>query len=521
MKNILSFLFISFLFISAKAENTYPVKFGPVEKGSRYSGIRILGKSNQNLIVYRLNLRNELILNFNAALAQNLETKIDLSFGKNAVRKFEAISLFNDKIFVFSSYRDKKTKIKTLFYEIYDAKSLIRKKEAKEIVSYDASSNKLFGSKGGFDVYFSEDEQFFGVIINLPYDKNDFEKFKAVVFDNDLNEVISEEYQLPIMDSKMRMGSAYLSNTGEFYIGAQEYTGEKKIFQPATVINHIYHLAEEGELIDNKVQLKNKYIYSYTFKTNEYDDLILSGFYTLEGRTGVVGTFYLRIDAKTNEVDFESSDEFSENFITQGWSDRSKKKASKKNRTPKLYNYRIRQLLTTEDGGALLVAEQYYSVTRTYTTSNGATRTVTYYYYNDVIISRLDEEGNFKWNKKVRKYQVSTNDGGYYSSFAFHHYKDNIYIMYNDNIKNYDENGNAILDESKIAATNFSSNKKNVTSMVTINIESGELAKEQVFNKKETGTIAVPKIHFSSKSDNKLYFYTKKGKKERLGQISF
>jgi len=41
------------------------------------------------------------------------------------------------------------------------------------------------------------------------------------------------------------------------------------------------------------------------------------------------------------------------------------------------------------------------------------------------------------------------------------------------------------------------------------------------FNKKETGTIAVPKIYYSDKKENKLYFYTKAGRKERLGAISF
>jgi len=52
-------------------------------------------------------------------------------------------------------------------------------------------------------------------------------------------------------------------------------------------------------------------------------------------------------------------------------------------------------------------------------------------------------------------------------------------------------------------------------------MSSGDKKKEQLFNKKETGTIAVPKIHYSDKENDRLYFYTKKGKNERIGYVSF
>jgi len=514
----LNFLFLFVIVSLNSIAASYPVKFGPSEKGSRYSSINILGKSNSGLIVYRQDLSSSKLLKFNTALSKELETKIDLKLGKVS-RSFEGMSLFNEKIILFTSHKDKKTKVKKLYYDVYNPKTLSLIKQGTEIVNYQANS-KMFRSSGGFNIYYSEDNQMMGVIIYLPYEKNAKQKFEAVVFDSDFNKVSSRKYELPVLDSKMSMGGAHLSNSGEFFVAATEYLGEKKIFKPSKVKRHIYQLNENG-LFDYVLKLKGKYIYSYTFKTNEYDDLILAGLYTEAGKVGVAGTFYLRWDSKDNNVDVEHLEAFPDDFITQGWSDRSKKKAEKKKKAPTLYKYMVRQLVTTNDGGALLVAEQYYSVTRTYRSSNGATRTVTYYYYNDIIVSRLDEDGNFKWNKKVRKYQVSTNDGGYYSSFAFHFDDNNIYIMYNDNIKNYDESGKPVSDNSRIVPTNFASNKKNVTSIVTIGLNDGEFKKEQLFNKKETGTIAVPKIHYSDEEGNRLYFYTKKGKNERIGYISF
>jgi len=517
MKRI-SLLILAQVMVVLCFSETYPVKFGPSEKGARYSAISLLGKAGNNTMVFRSNIGNSKLVKFDPSLSKELETKIDFKLD-NKTRSFEGMSLFRDKVILFTSYKDKKTKMKKLYYDVFSASTLSLISKGKEIVSYNANS-KMFRSSGGFDIFYSEDESMMGVIVYVPYEKKGKQKFQAVVFDDQFNEVSKESYELPVLDSKMALGRAHLSNSGEFFIAAAEYLGEKKIFKPSKIKRHIYQL-DEGGLIDHVIKLKNKHIYSYTFKTNEYNDLILAGFYAEESKRGVAGTFYLRFDSKENEVDSENSQAFSDDFITQGWSDRAKKKASKKKKEPVLYKYSLRELVATDDGGALLVAEQYYSVTRTYRTSNGGTRTVTYYYYNDVIVSKMDDQGEFQWNKKVRKYQVSTNDGGYYSSFAFHSDKDNIYIMYNDNMKNYDESGKAKPVDAKIVPTSFASNKKNVTSIVTIDINTGELKKEQLFNKKETGTIAVPKIHFSSKDEDKLFFYTKKGKKERLGQISF
>ncbi len=518
MKNLQLLLGVLFFTLSAMADS-YPVKFGPTEKGSLYSDIYLLGVNNESAMVFKNTFTKSILIKFNPKLAQELTTEIEYKLNKKN-RRYEDVSYFNDKIILFTSYKDKKTKVKKLYYDLFDAKTLKRKSVGTELASYQ-SNGKLDASKGGsFNIYFSQDKKMMGIIIYLPYDKKAKQKFKAIVFDENFEKVSEHEYTLPVLDSKMSMGMAHLSNDGTFYVAATEYLGEKKIFKPTKVKRHIYKLDIENGLIDNEMKLKNKYIYSYTFKTNEDDNLILSGYYTIEGRSGVVGAFYLRFDAKEGDVVAENSSAFPDEIVPKSTATPSNEKSSKGKSQPGLFNHKLKQLITTDDGGALLVSEQYYTRTRTYRNSNGTTRTITYYYYNDIIVSRLNEDGEFLWSKKIRKRQISSEDGGYYSSFAFHFDKNNIYIMYNDNIKNYDESGKP-LTGSRMVPANFKNNKKNVTSIVTINMISGDKKKEQLFNKKETGTIVVPKIHYSDKENDRLYFYTKKGKNERIGYVSF
>jgi hypothetical protein len=55
--------------------------------------------------------------------------------------------------------------------------------------------------------------------------------------------------------------------------------------------------------------------------------------------------------------------------------------------------------------------------------------------------------------KKIKKNQVSTNDGGFYSSVANFHTDDELVFLFHDNLKNYDESGSFINDNNRFYPT--------------------------------------------------------------------
>ncbi|MEX1003281.1 MAG: hypothetical protein WDZ35_14270 [Crocinitomicaceae bacterium] len=510
-------LLISYSFLSLG----YEVKFGPTEQAGKRGKTLIIGEFNGNIYVYKykslpLGVEKHYIHKYNANSLETIEQKeIDIK-----AKNFEGIYLINDKLVIFEREKDIKNNLQKLFYHIYNPNTLSIEKSSIKIAEFEFE-RKLFSSKGGFNVVPSENRTKFAVYYDLPYNKGEAEKFGVAVFSGDFDVILDASVTLPSPDELMSLGNPYLSNDGRFYISATEVS-EKRLFRlPSEIKHHIFEVSEGGKLNDYLIDLQEKYIYDYTYETNPEGNLVCSGFYGEPKRDGVAGGFFLRINKVSRAIEEASFKDFPLEFITAGWSDRSKKKAKKRKDkgkgNPTLYSYDIRNVVALDDGGAILTAEQYYVRVVTYRDANGNTRTTYYYYYNDIIVMKLNNSGKFDWYAKIPKFQVSTNDGGYYSSYSFHVGKEKLYFMFNDNIKNF-EKGDVV--GGKTYAANLG-NQKNVTSLVEMNISDGKMNKKKLFSKSELKTIAVPKVYHSDRQLNTLYIFSKKKRKERLGLIRF
>ena len=129
----------------------------------------------------------------------------------------------------------------------------------------------------------------------------------------------------------------------------------------------------------------------------------------------VDGTYWLKIDPKTQEIISQNFKEFDIDFITQNMKKRQEKKAKRKEAKGKeveLFSYDLDEIIFDNSGGAVLIGEQYFITTSTSTDSNGRTRTTYRYHYNDIIVVKISSDGNIDWAEKIPKVQVSTNDGG-------------------------------------------------------------------------------------------------------------
>jgi hypothetical protein len=94
----------------------------------------------------------------------------------------------------------------------------------------------------------------------------------------------------------------------------------------------------------------------------------------------------------------------------------------------------IRKLIARSDGGCIIVAEKYYETRQTYTYyANGFPQTSsrTSYNYDEIIVLSKNNEGQTQFSDFIKKKQVSTNDGGYYSSFVLMNTKDKLAFAYN------------------------------------------------------------------------------------------
>ena len=139
------------------------------------------------------------------------------------------------------------------------------------------------------------------------------------------------------------------------------------------------------------------------------------------------------------------------------------------------------------------------------------------YSYNDIIVFKVDPEGEFAWVKKIRKYQVSTNDEGPYSSYASFIDKGKVYFIFNDHVRNYDANGN-FLDPEHLFTANYT-RKRNTVALAEIDLSTGETIRSSFFGRGEINALAVPKLFQMDYQTKEMLLYSIWGRKEKIGVL--
>lgn len=446
--------------------------------------------------------------------------------GKGIIKKstsagiatFEAASAIGNKFVVFLS--DKREGKNFLLMQEYDS-NLTPTKEAVELASFDLLKGR---SKGYFDIQISPNKEFLAVIWEIPGKKEDKDIYGFKIFDKELNAVNEGEYPLPFPGDLSVIHSHFISNKGEYFLALTEFQeAEKKMFNRTNQFKalHIYHIAQDG-LLDFILDLKGKRVETMAMSTFEDDEFMITGIYGEEDQVGVAGVFYQRINLETQKVLSEGFREFTKDFITQGWTDKQKEKADRREEKgkgePQLYNYQMRDITLLEDGSIVGTMEQYYVHVRSYMdTRSGQTSYTYYYYYNDIIIYKIGIEGQFDWIEKIRKYQVSVNDGGPLSSYESYIDNGKLCLIFNDNLRNYDADGK-YMDDDKLYPANYS-NKNNVVALATVDLNSGKISREHFLDSSDIGAVVVPKLFNVNYQKGEMLLYAIYGRKEKFGLL--
>jgi hypothetical protein len=133
----------------------------------------------------------------------------------------------------------------------------------------------------------------------------------------------------------------------------------------------------------------------------------------------------------------------------------------------------------------------------------------------------VNTDGEFDWLKRINKSQISTNDGGPYSSYARFVDNGKICFIFNDNVRNYDETGKFIgKSNGDVYAANYGK-KKNVVAIVELDMDEGELTRKTFFDRQEISAIAVPKQFYIDYNTKEMLIYAVYGKKEKFGILKF
>ena len=438
---------------------------------------------------------------------------------------YEGTFEIDDKIYIFTSEDNEDRTKKSLYYHEFKESSEKREVEGTKIASF--NYDKKNKRRSGYTVIASEDKQKLCVTYySSDRKKNDSQNgiYGYFIFDNSLTVETEGSFE-DVLEQKGETVTNYkLSNQGTLFLVTELVVKD----EPTTIK---FYKVSGDEINALELNLGDKYTNQLTIAVDKKENFVVSGFYGEKSAKnqlrapGVRAIFFTVMNPKSQEILSSGFHEFDDNFIMEGLSRRQKEKTEKKKEKkgiePSLYHFRMRNFEATADGGYLGIAEEYFVIRTTNTNPNtGATTTTYTYYYNDLIVFKLDKEGEMSWKKKIQKNQVTSNDNGYRSSFVMKQLKDKVYIVFNDNLKNYDPATKKFLNIELTYPMTFSK-KGNAIAVVSVNLEDGKIERNALDGKKELGSVLVPRLSFSEKDNTSILLYTVLGSKEMVGRMNF
>ncbi len=483
-----------------------------VLKGSRGSKVKVIN--------FRRNFLSETDNASIVLLDENMdpafEKKLDVMESGKQLSILSAF-LIGDEMHLFSSLRDQKTKMKNIFVQSLDKKTLEPRNDIRKVTSIPYQNRFLSGQ---VDFTFSRDSSFIMVYTNVQSKRKDPDKFGFTVFNREMEQVWSKEVVLPIRENLFKVSDYLVDNKGNAYlVGKRYFKKERDRIQGQPGYEYIvYAYRNEGsEVSEYVLNLSDHFLSDLHLEIAPEGDLICAGFYSDINATNAKGTFYFTVDANTQEIKQRSLYEFGLDFLTLNLSDRQGKKIERraaKGKGNEINQFDIRDLVPRGDGGTVLVAEQYY--VRVVTSFDRATGTSTiryYYHYNDIVVISINPNGDIEWATKVPKRQTSVNDRGYYSSYAMMITGGKLYFVYNDHRTNIMERRTSRLKNFRL------SDNKGIIALAAVD-SNGDVSRIPLLSNRDATTICRPKL-CSQISPDEMLIFGKRGRRIQFGRVVF
>lgn len=387
----------------------------------------------------------------------NLVKEIELTTEQSRSESYvQDILELNNELYLMSYRRDR------------ESKSLTAQGVDPETLSFSGSEEPVYNiklSKGIRNTYgeyrsaIAPEETKIVYVVEHPGDKTSNSVASVKLFDDNFDLLWNNKITLKSTKELTTIYSITVSDEGTAYLLTKVYDPKSESSRNERNYEfYIISVTENGIQSEERLALKDYYITKLKLDIDAQGNLLCGGFYSKEGGKSD-GIFYTTLDKEDYSVNTLSLKEFDLDFITQGMSERAKKKQKKradKGKDVGIANINFRDIVLKEDGGAVLVGEYVNIFTTTTTTPNGGVSTTTHYYYDDIYVINIDEEGQIEWAEKIIKTQHTTNDGGFYSSFFM--VVNDEYINFFYNVRDRKENilrGVSIDEEGKTTTKNL------------------------------------------------------------------
>ena len=431
---------------------------------------------------------------------------------------------FNANNMLYSFISDKNGITSELFVQAYQEE--MGESGSPELVA--SYANPKLGAKSNFYIQQSLNRKYFGIMWEIPGKRKLSDVYGYKIIDNFFQTVSEGEYTMPFDGNMSTINEFHLTNDGDFFLSITEhhkpndrlFTRDYRNFKAI----HLYKVKNDS-LKEYTLEIEDYRIDDMRFNSNDSHIVTLTGVYGKGLNQGIQGVFQLKIDTKGDSVLSKGFTEFSDTLSLERFNEETIQtnltNRNNFNNNTNYYDYKMRDLFLQPDGTLIGSIEQYYVYRRVnYENRTGLSSTVYYYYYDDIIAFKLGLNGQFDWQKRIEKSQVSINDNGPFSSYASYCDGKKMFFLFNDNMKNYSEDGQFNRDGERIYSLNLSV-RRNVAAAGEIDLSTGEINRRTLFTRKDLKSLIVPKMFELDQKNRLLFLYAINGFNERFGIIKY
>lgn len=459
MKNKLSYIsvlkFITCcIFFTANYTNAQTITKSVAEKvPSRFSDYEIIGKNDLGIVVHYFGNNESEIVTYDDNL--RVLNRRSLPFNAKGI-SLESFVLLQNKILVFYTTN-------TETYQYLKVKELDEKLIVpNEMLVLDSIPMMNVGNAKTFYIKTSPDKNTFLVFNVLQAKSSYFIKFQ--LYNQNLLTLNKNIFTLAdINPNSVALKSMKVNNEGNVVgiVGHKNNANNDYEFDKFTIFtfNRTTKTIGELQLANTNYQYKN--IISEV--STKRDVVYISVCYQNALSRNDIGIVNKIIDFRTNNELLNSKITFNEdvlmksqNYDFKAWQD-------------KAALIKPKRIVPRSDGGFVLVTEGEYKFTKVeratinsnsfyynpapYTSS---VRYIDQNHYYDIGVFSVNVDGSVDWQANMPKSQMSENDEGYYSSFAFFEANNVLKFLYNEDFYNsgnfaeYNVNPNGLLKRQSV-----------------------------------------------------------------------
>lgn len=397
----------------------------PQKLSSKTPNLRILGKNDQGVIIYKFGKGTDIVEAYNERLVPRWTQTLSIKQENSSIKD---IYLFPTYSIAYFIAQDKEETV--LYAQILDSKF----KSGGKFLAADTIAGSRYEIETRMKTVTSQNQEHL-VTYYPQYTNNKLEYVQVVALNNKLDVLYKGNLKFPLLDDNYVLVNVQAANKDVVYFLFEDVERSKRRYSGDGEFV-MYRLETSTGLLSRVYIDLEKPLYGFLSVSldNVNQQVSVGGFYSNDDRKEAMGYFFKTFDILTGAVERSQYAPFSNEILYQIVGKDTTRRISG------LYSYKLSDFVMRHDGGVLLIAESRYNNVETDNSSAFVPaagpnfRTVNVYYYNDILVISLKPNGELDWFNVLRKKQVSEDDDGFFSGYCMLTANNKLRFVYNEEI---------------------------------------------------------------------------------------